>query len=84
MLQDDDFQINDSLHRKYINLLFNGTYYDGDFFEDTLNGTGTTTYNDGKKYTGDFAANLPNGYGTLTDRDGKILYTGKFVDGLMQ
>jgi hypothetical protein len=58
--------------------------YQGDIKENTLQGYGILTYDDGSTYMGDFCNNKAHGVGTIiSSRDGGVQYQGEFRHGKM-
>ena len=58
-----------------------GFNYEGDFYEDMMQGYGKCTWNDGKKYEGSWNKNIIEGKGTFIWPDGTI-YEGEYENGL--
>ena len=66
-------------HGKGLIIYDNGIAYDGDWFQDIMQGSGTYYLGKNYFYTGQMSNNSFNGEGTLTSRDGVI--AGPFKEG---
>jgi hypothetical protein len=58
-----------------------GVQYDGDWFEDMMNGIGILKRSDGTIYEGNFKDNNPHGFGRLENEDGSVEYVGEWDKG---
>ena len=56
----------------------NGSVYDGNYENDTMNGNGTFTWSSGATYTGSFENEMKSGKGIMTFASGDV-YTGDFA-----
>ena len=59
-------------------ILNEGSFYDGDFYDNQIHGKGKFLWSDGKEYNGEFKNNKMDGEGEFKYEDGKI-YKGHFL-----
>ena len=59
----------------------NGDKYDGEWFNDCINGKGTMTWENGDKYTGEWLNEMRNGFGIMEsgDENEKETYEGQWI-----
>ena len=50
-----------------------GAKYEGDWFDDNMNGQGTFTWANGDMYVGEFVDSKRHGQGTKTNADGSVM-----------